>query len=104
MDKELARGESAVDNIERRLSGGRERSSNVPCGRVLGLSQCAFPFLALVELCLEYVYSRRVTVSAGAGQPRKEEQRAARSGRALTLPKADVRQTFQPANGRHLLG
>lgn len=93
-----------MDNIERRLSGGREISSDVPCGQVLGLSQCVFPFLALVELCLAYAYSGMVAVSAGAGQPRKEEQRAARSGRALTLPKADVRQTFQPANERHLLG
>lgn len=31
-------------------------------------------------------------MSAGAGQPRKEEQRAARNGRALALPRADVRQ------------
>lgn len=32
MDKELAKGESAVDNIKRRLSGGRKISSEVPCG------------------------------------------------------------------------
>lgn len=98
------KGESAVDNIKRRLSGGREISSDVPCGCVLGLSQGVFPFLALVAPCLEYTYGRRMTMSVGAGQPRKEEQRAVRNGRALTLPKTDVRQAFQPANGRHLLG
>lgn len=32
------KGESAVDNIKRRLSGGRQISSDVPCGWVSGLS------------------------------------------------------------------
>lgn len=103
MDKELAKGESAVDNIKRRLSGGRKISSDVPRGLAL---------VCLTEHFLSWPRLHPACNTYKAGDDHASRSRATKKGRAesseeresLTLPKADVRQAFQPASGRHLLG